>query len=90
MVINSGGSVVPGKHGVLRAESGESDEILGLGNIHRLPVDSRRDPNHRPANVAQRHGVDSLLHRLEICGPVLCHREYASCHFLERESVILG
>lgn len=82
MVIDSGGSVVPGKHSVLGAESGESDEILGLGDIHRLPVDSRRHPNHRPPNVAERHGVDRLLHRLEICGSVLCHREYASCHFL--------
>jgi len=63
MVIDSGGSVVPGKHSFLRGQSSESDEILGFGDVHRLWVDSRRDPNHRPANVPKWHGVDRLLHR---------------------------
>ena len=63
MVIDSGDSVVPGKHSVLRGQSSESDEILGLGDVYWLPVDSRRYPNHRPANVSKRHGVDRLLYR---------------------------
>lgn len=85
MVIDSGGSVVPGKHSALRGPSSESDEIFGLGDVHRLPVDSRRDPNHRPANVAKRHGVDRLLHRLEISGSVLWNGDYARCHSVERK-----
>lgn len=71
VVIDSGGSVVPCKHSVFRTESGQSDEILGLGNVHRLPVDSRRDPDHRPASVSERHGIDCLLYRLEIGSSVL-------------------
>lgn len=81
MVIDSGGGVVPGKHSVLRAQTSKSDEILCLGHVHRLTVDSRRHPDHRPASVAKRHCIDCFLHRLEISVSVLWYRENASSHF---------
>lgn len=38
VVFDFGGGVVPGEHGDLRKQPGESDEVLGLGHVDGLLV----------------------------------------------------
>lgn len=80
MVIDFGGGVIPGEDGVLGAETGEGDEVFGLGNIHRLSVYAGSDGNHSARSVAERHGVDGLLHRPVIPAPVLRNPHYPPRH----------
>jgi hypothetical protein len=66
-----GGGVVPGEHGVLRAETRQGDEVLGLWHVHRLIVDAWRHANHGPTRVAEWHRVYGILHRPIVPIPVL-------------------
>lgn len=90
MVIDSIGSVIPSKHSILRTQTSKSDAILSFGNVHRLPVDSRRNPDHSPTIVAKRHSVDCFLHRLKISGSILWDGEYTSCHCVEKCVILVS
>lgn len=41
MVLDLGGGVIPGENSVLRVETRESDEVLGLGYVDGLSINSR-------------------------------------------------
>lgn len=80
-MLDFGGGVVPGQHSLLRMQTRECDEVLGLGDIHRLPVDAWRDTNHNTTRVAERDGVDGLLYGPVVTGAVLCHLYHKGRHF---------
>lgn len=80
-MLDFGGGVVPGQHSLLRMQTRECDEVLGLGDIHRLPVDAGRDTNHSATRVAERDGVDGLLYGPVVTGAVLCHLYHKGRHF---------
>lgn len=76
MVVNFGGSIVPGEDSTLRAQTRECDEILGLGHVQRLPVNARRHTDYRPASIAEWNRVYGFLHRAEISTAVVRHCDY--------------
>ena len=80
MVVDPRGGVVPRHHGVLRAEAGEGYEVLGLRDVHGLPVHPWAHPNHGATRVAERDRVDRLLYRPVLSGSVLCHRYHTARH----------
>lgn len=80
-MLDFGGGVVPGQHSLLRMQTRECDEVLGLGDIHRLPVDAGRDTNHSATRVAERDGIDGLLYGPVVTGAVLCHLYHKGRHF---------
>lgn len=80
VVLDLGGGVVPRQHGGLGADSGERDEVLGLGHVEGLAVDARRHPDHGAARVAEGHNVYGFLHRAAVGAAVLRHCDYSGPH----------
>lgn len=61
MVLDFGGGVAPGDDGGLGIASGESDEVLGFGDVNGFSVDTGRDLDDVSDPVAKRDGVDRRL-----------------------------
>lgn len=76
MVINFGGSIVPSEDSIFRMQTGESDEVFGLGNVNRLLVNPGRDSNDRTASVAEWNGVYCFLYGSVVTGAVLRYSDH--------------
>lgn len=71
MVFDFGGGVVPGENRGFWRNPGECYKVLRLRNVDRLSVDARRDSDHRPARVSERHDVYGFLDGVVIGGGIL-------------------
>lgn len=78
MVLDFGSGVAPGDDGGLGIGSGESDEVLGFGDVNGFPVDTGRDLDDGPDPVAQRDGVNRRLNRPVLAGAVAGDTEHAA------------
>lgn len=76
-----GSSIVPGNDSNLGAQTGEGDEVLGLGHVHWLVVYTWRHLNQGSSSVGEGNGINGFLHRLVITTPVLCHLHNHGPHF---------
>ena len=49
----------------------QTDVVLGLGHIHRLPVHARSNTNYGAFGISQRYGIDGSLHTAKLGAAIL-------------------
>lgn len=81
VMIDSGGSVIPGNDSGLRMETTESDEILRFRYINRFAVHSSGEKDDCTDTVAEWYRIDCVLHLREFPGTISRHAYHPLRHF---------
>lgn len=85
VMFNFSSGIVPGKNSELRSETSQGDEVLGLGNINGLLVNTRWQSNDSSTGVAEWNRVYGFLCCSVVSTAVLGHCYHPCRHWSNKK-----